>query len=82
MQDAENIAMSNKWVRSGAKRHKNWNCCCYCFTTQMGVYIIAAGQVLLLLEEYSAPNFLRGMLKLAMVATFGLMFIVDSALNR
>ena len=82
MQDIGNHLIVNPWVRKSAKYHRKWNCCCYCISTKMGVHIIASGLLLGLLEEFVAINFIRVMLKIAILVPFVMMYVKDNAFHR
>ena len=62
--------------------HSKWDCCCYCFSTKMGVQIISVGIAIGLLEEYAAMNFIRCAIKIALLVPFVMMFVNDCAFHR
>merc|ERR1712087_273686 len=80
--NAGNWIIKNPWVKWSAKQHVQQNCCCYLLHTQTGVHIISIGVIISLLEEYLAPNFVRGILKIAIIVPMVLMYIKDSSLHR
>ena len=77
-----NAVLKNPWVKWSAKFHIEQDCCCYLLHTQTGVHIIAVGLFLSLAEEYFSPNFVRGILKIAILVPLVLMYVKDSALHR
>ena len=77
-----NTIIANPWVKWAAKLHIHEDCCCYFLHTKTGVHIISIGLLLSLAEEYLAPNFLRGMCKLAIIVPMVLMYIRDSTFHR
>ena len=75
--------IENPTVKTCAKYHMRWNCCCYLFSVKTGVYLLAFGQVLGLIEELLVHlNYFRVVLRSMTNAAFFLMWLYDTADTR
>ena len=82
MEDIGKTILNFPFVRPAAKFHREHNCCCYFGTTKFGFHVITIGLLLGLVEEYFAPNPLRGVIKLALIAPFIATYIKDNSTHR
>ena len=82
MQEIGDQLVLNKGVRRAINHHKKGDCCCFCLSTRIGVYIIGIGMCIGLLEEYAAPNYIRMALKIAALVPFFMMLYKDCAFHR
>ena len=73
---------ANKGVHRVIKFHNKRNCCCWCLTTKRGVQVIGVGIILSLIEELSAPNIVRIVLKALAIVPWIMMQCHDTAFNR
>ena len=69
-------------MRRAIRHHRKGDCCCFCLSTRIGIYIIGIGLCVGLLEEYAAPNVIRIMLKVAGLVPFFMMLAKDCAWHR
>lgn len=82
MQEIGDKLVLNKGVRRVINHHKKGDCCCCCLSTKTGALLIGTGLCIGMLEELSAPNFIRIGLKAAVIVPFILMLYKDCAFHR